>query len=669
MNSGPTWNKHLSLCSADTSTWQYQISVEVVDPLCTDLNAVGPYRNGQVNPSGNAPTIVLTVSKGAAITQDFLMSSSAASPEASGTFDVPRNIPGGEWRASLSSYGDTDYYGFSANAKRSMSISVTALDEASQATQRKAQPVIGVWSSVDAAGSLPQVSENFFNTSLTGTTSLNVEFLSAGNFKIGFADVRGDGRPDFRYRAHVLYAHSVLPDRANAQGGTPLTIRGIGFVPGTTATIGTATASIISLAPNVMVISAPSLPDGVKTIILQDPSGATSTMEDALTYGAIPGDSIVLLQGGNPATPVGSEAVNPVRVRVVGVDGVTPVAGASVNFTANPIGLIFSACQSIACTVFTDEQGEASTRLLVTQAGSATITAALISGASVNATVFGTSSALDITLIEPQRWVAQGASGTLLLTARLLSNGMALSGRTVTYQVVQGIATLSAAAALTGSNGSATVNLNIANLSSEIHVSACAAPSGAPCGNFSIFAVPLPALNLLIVAGEHQVIDTNGSFGPVTLLVTDSSSPPNPVEMAATLLRSAISRWVPEPSVNLSVLDIFNFPRPPAPIVLESSEVTINSDAEGRISILAAPQASYGAVVVGYLATVGLSGFQQFELQRLWPAPSGVPVPPFSPRLRRGPASSRRTSRFTSSAFSSSTFSSSTFSTRHPPNR
>ncbi len=545
-----------------------------------------------------------------------------------------------------------------------MTISVTALDEASLPTQRKAQPVIGIWSSVDSAGSLPQVSADFFNTSSTGTTSLNVEFLSAGNFKIGFADDRGDGRPDFRYRAHVLYADSVVPDRANAQGGTPLTIRGIGFVPGTTATIGTATASVISLAPNFMVVSAPSLPDGVKTIILQDPSGATSTMEDALTYGAVPGDSIILLQGANPATPVGSEAVNPIRVRVVEVDGITPVADASVNFTANPIGLIFSACQSTACTVFTDEQGEASTRLLVTQAGSATITTALISGASVTATVFGTSSALDIALVEPQRWVAQGATGTLLLTARLLSNGTALSGRTVTYQVVQGAAMLSAAAALTGSNGSATVNLNIANLSSEIHVSACAAPSGAPCQNFSIFAVPLAVLNLVVVAGEQQVIDTNGSFAPATLLVTDASSPPNPVELAATLLRSTIVRWVPEPSGNTPVLDVFNFPRPPAPIVLESSEVAINSDAEGHVSILPTPQVSYGAVVVGYIATVGLNGFQQFELQRLWPAPSGVSVPPFSPRLRRGPASSRRTSRF--AAF---TFSSSTFWSRHPPNR
>ena len=45
------------------------------------------------------------------------------------------------------------------------------------------------------------------------------------------SDLRGDGRPDYRYHAHVLYADTVSPSRISVNGGA-VTVQGTGFAPG-----------------------------------------------------------------------------------------------------------------------------------------------------------------------------------------------------------------------------------------------------------------------------------------------------------------------------------------------------------------------------------------------------------------------------------------------------
>src|SRR5207247_8706962 len=93
------------------------------------------------------------------------------------------------------------------------------------------------------------------------------------------------------------------------------------------------------------------------------PTRSSSAMENVLMYGAGPHDTIKPVAGSNPAPPVGGEAVNPMRIRVVAADGVTPVSGASVFFTATP-AVSFSACNGASsCTVLTDQSGQASTRV------------------------------------------------------------------------------------------------------------------------------------------------------------------------------------------------------------------------------------------------------------------------------------------------------------------
>jgi hypothetical protein len=479
----PVWEGYFDLAGLEFpdggESAQYQITAEAVEPLCAEPTSVGPYRDGQVTPSGTAAAFTVTLRKGDDLTHDFIMSgSSLPTGESGGTFSAPARLPaGGNWTGWLSPYGNVDYYSLAARANRTITVKVTALNESGKATQSKARPVVGIWQGNAAAGSLPDVSVTYFNGAETGATVMNAQFLTGGNFKLGIADFRGDGRPDFRYRGRIFYGDSVAPARVATQAGAALTVRGIGLDAATSAKINGSDTAVVAAYSDRIVLSAPNLADGVYNLDLQAPDGASSSLINALTYGAAAGDQMVLLQGaGNPATPVGGEASNPIRVRVLQADGITPVAGATVNFSASPAQVLFSSCGAKTCAILTDEQGEAGSRMVPAASGTFTVTAAISPSAYVHATLTGASSALDIAAMSPSAWVAEAGSASLPLTVSVLSIGQPVAGRSVRYQVTQGSASLSSNTALSDAAGYATVNLILTSLAAEVHASACVMP-------------------------------------------------------------------------------------------------------------------------------------------------------------------------------------------------
>ncbi len=609
----------LEFPQGDSST-QYQIALESLDPACADFAAVGPYRGGQVAPSGTTAAVTLTLNRGEDVTHDFVMSGSVPpSGESAGTFSAPGRLSaGGNWAGALSPYGNVDYYSLAARANRTITVKATALDEAGKSTENKAQPVIGIWPGSAGSGSPPDVAVSYFNSTDRGTTALNARFLESGNFKLGIADFRGDGRPDFRYRLRIFYGDSVAPGRIAPQSGAALTVRGIGLNAATTATINGRDMRVIAAFSDRIVLSAPNLSDGLYNIDLQAPDGASSSLINALTYGATSGDRILLLQGAaNPAAPVGGEALNPLRVRVVEADGITAVEGATVRLNASPAGVLFSACNATSCSLQTDEQGEAVTRLVPTAVGTFSVTAAISPTAYVQAELTGSAPALAISALSHSVWVAQGGSGSLALNVRVLSSGQPVAGRTVRYAVTQGVASLSSATAVSNAAGYASVNLNLSSVQGEVHASACVMPGATPCTNFYVFVIPASALRLQFVAGEQQIINTAQAFSTVTLRVTDSVSPPDSVQMAPVTLLSAVVRWQLSPvSVGPGLLP------PSAPVVLSSAQRVVYSDANGLVSVLPAADTRFGAVVVKMIAVAGAGLPLQFEVQRLW-APAG----------------------------------------------
>jgi len=498
-----------------------------------------------------------------------------------------------------------------------MSVEVTALDASGTASESKVLPAIGIWSLANSGTPAPLSTPGAFNTSIFGMSRLNVNLLSSTDFRIGIADYRGDGRPDFRYHARVFYGDSVIPARASARGGSPVIVRGFGFRSNTQATVGGTTASVLATSAGQVVAMAPARPDGPRDIILTDPAtGASSVITSAVNYGAGPNDTIKLLSGGNPATPRGGEAQNPIKLQVLDANGVTPVSGASVFLTATP-AVGFSACgNNTSCTVFSDESGEVSTRVTGLNAGTITITAQLapasyLAAKLVQTTLLVTNSSLDLSLSSPTARIAQGATLDISLPAKVLVNAIGAAGRTVNYGITQGNGTLSSASALTDASGIATVNLHLAAMTSEVDVSACVSPQNNPCRIFHVFAIQASSLRLEPVAGSLQFVAAGQIFQPVTVRVFESGTG-NPVRGAAVNFQVVVER-PPDGNPVVSIGET-SIGHNPLPVILASSQVTILSDVDGLATIQPTSAGIPGAVVIQGTASAGVASLP-FEAQ------------------------------------------------------
>ena len=604
---------------------QYQLTVEPVEPLWSAT--VGPYQPWQVKPSGSSQPIIVSVTLGGDTQQDIVMQNgSIQKPDWFGptTYNSPASLPvAGDWAASLGPYGSLDYFWFSGQANRSLSVLVTALDELSAASENKAQPVIGMWALSDPGTyPAPANTPSAFNSSFFGTTILNAQLLQAMNFRIGIADIRGDGRPDYRYHARVLYGDHVSPTRASVAGGTALAITGYGFQANTAVGLGSANARTLAASATQLFVTAPAKADGVQDIALVDPpTQASSILSGVVTYGAGPNDILHLIAGANPPTPVGGQAPNPIQVQALAPDGVTPIAGASVFFTATP-AVAFSACSGGgSCTVFTDQSGQASTLVSVLTIGGMTITAQLApasykSPQQVQTTLLGVESALDIALAPQNEWVAQSATVTLALTTRVLANGVPLVGQVVNFSLYRGSGTLNPASANTDKNGYARTSLQLSDLTSEVDGNACVGANNNPCSGFHVFPVPPSSLRLQAVGGDLQLISVGPAFQPVTVRVTDTSVPPNPVLGVSVLFQSLLGRTNNGAPIVVGGDTIVT--RNSMPIILGTAQVSIASDDNGLASMQPATGGFQGALAILGTVTAGPASMP-FQLQSLWP--------------------------------------------------
>jgi hypothetical protein len=607
------------------SSARYQLTVEAVDPFWS--NTVGPYEPWQVLPSGSAQTVTVSVTLGGDVPQDIVMLGSAAQkPDWFGpaTYNSPAPLPlAGDWAASLDPYGGLDYFWFTGQANRTLSVLVTALDQSSAPSESKGQPVVGMWALSDP-GTFPAPANtpSAFNSSIFGMTVLNAQLLEATSFRVGIADIRGDGRPDYRYHARLLYGDHITPARASVVGGTALAIAGFGFQANTAVSIGSGNALPLAASANQILVTASAKADGVQDVTLIDPpTSASATLSGVVTYGAGPNDILRLVAGANPGTPVGGQAPNPIRVQVLEADGITPVAGASLFFTASP-AVAFAACSGGgSCTVITDQSGQASSLVSVLTAGTITITAQLApasytSPQQVQTTLLGTESALDLSLFSPRVWIAQGATVNVTLTARILSNGIPISGRTVNYYLIQGSATLNPPSTQTNSKGYASSTLQVSSLLGDVQVSVCVEPGDAPCNTFYGTAVPASSLRLQAVAGDLQFITAGAPFQPLTVRVTDTSTPPDPILGASVMFQSLLGRTnndAPFISGGDTIIT-----RDAMPIILGMSQAFVTSDANGLAAIQPSAGGFQGALAILGTVTAG-SGSLPFQLQSLWP--------------------------------------------------
>jgi hypothetical protein len=610
------------------SSAQYQLTVEALDP--TWSTGVGPYAPLQVAPSGSAQPIVLTLVPGSNMEQDILMSGSAQPvPQwaASETWAAPAAIPaGGDWVGSVSGYGDLPWFSLPAKANRTLSIAITSLDESGNASESKVQPVLGMWPITAPQTSPPGAfTPSSFNTGVFGLTRLDAQILIPGAFLIGISDWRGDGRADYHYHAHVLYGDAVTPARVGVSGGA-VAVTGTGFAPGLAVAVGSANAPPLAVGAGDMIVALPAHADSVQTITISDPgSGAFSIMTGTVTFGAAATDSIVLVKGTNPATPVGTQANNPITVRAVASGGGVPVAGATIVWSATN-GAALSACGGAStCSVVSDESGDASTWITPAVIGNSTLTATLAPGAYpssklTSTTVVGTETSLAIGLTSPYSWVVAGGSVSLPLTARVMDDATPLSGDTVNFTVALGSGTLSSSSAATNSSGYASVTLTLTNVASPVQVSACVAPADSPCQSFFVTPVAPSLLNLWPVAGAAQAITLGQPFQPVIVRVTDSASPPDSVLGAVVAFQTTVMRPAGSAPAGGSGGD--NGGAPALPVILSVSQTSVQSDANGMARLTPSTGGFSGPLEVQVSATAGTSAALQNVLQAFPAAPN-----------------------------------------------
>jgi len=168
--------------------------------------------------------VVVTVSSGSNAERDILMLQDEIAqthPGSGSTYANPAALPqGGAWGSWISGYGSTDWFEFTAQANRTVSVWVTALDETGQPTEAKLAPVIGIWQLSDLSGNpAPASTPSPFNSATFGMSRLDAQFSASGAFRVGVADYRGDGRPDYFYHASLLYSDTVAPARLSLAGG------------------------------------------------------------------------------------------------------------------------------------------------------------------------------------------------------------------------------------------------------------------------------------------------------------------------------------------------------------------------------------------------------------------------------------------------------------------
>ena len=604
---------------------QYQLTFEALDPLWSG-NA-GPYGStSQVAPSGTAQPIVVTVSPGSDTQQDILMQNSSEQSQQwyqPTSYAAPARVPvSGNWGGVLSGYGTTDFFQFTAQANRTLSVVVNAVNESGTLSENKVLPVLGMWAVANPGQSpAPAYTPSAFNTTYFAESRLDAQVLQSTTFRLGIADYRGDGRPDYRYNARILYGDSLSPARASVAGGTPLSIQGLGLQSNTAVQAANVAVPVMASSATQLMVNSPAARDGVYDVQLNDAgTGANSTMSGVLTVGAGPGDALKLITGRNSSTAVGGQAASPFEVMVVAPDSVTPVAGASVQFSSRP-AVGYSACGAANCTVLTDQSGVASTFMTVLSAGTMTLTATLApasysSPQQVQATLVGTSSNLDLSMATPAVWIAQGTAVSIPMKVRVLSNGNPVSGATVNYQIMQGAGTLSAASALTNSNGDASVSLQLNPASTGTQVSVCAAPNNNPCQTFNATVVPLASVDLQLVAGSLQIVPAGQGFQPVVVRVTDSSFPANPVLGAGVFFQSYVGRlpqnqtilWAGEAGVS----------QPGMPVILSEQQSTVQSDVNGLASFSLSTGGAAGNVAILGSAATG-SATVQFAAQQVGP--------------------------------------------------
>ena len=525
----------------------YRITFEAVDPNNILEDSVGPYSLGSPSPSGSlAPITLPGMTAGSAQTLTVNVADSAAGGflDAIGTEALPRMIPrSGYWCGRLSQVGQADWFNFPVRGGRTFTVVTQAVDETGTPSETKAMPAIGAWDAFDAAGTGAVGAAPALNGNAAGETWLRVSTRAADVVRIGIADQRGDGRPDYAYFGWVLYADTVLPRRLPAAGG-PIVIQGMGFHLSDTVLVGGQPAIVVSISPNEISAIAPPAPPGVSGSVDVEVDDqpvfyAAAIISGGVSYDSGTGDALSLVTAPLNTVPIGVPM--PFSVLALGPD-LSPAGGVTVTFAVSR-GSAMLGCGLSACSVTATGDGHASTSVTAVSGSLAIVTAALTNGANVQTQFTGGTPPM-LSAVTPRLSVAAGATIAWTVQALVEHNGNPVAGQSVAWQPAAGIKSVAAASAVTDANGIATQQLTVGPLAEGQLQTINACLNGtSQCVTFSALGARPEYAVVVPVAGTRQSVAISDTPGLITLRVLDMDGDP----MAAGLvsLYQAIYAWAP----------------------------------------------------------------------------------------------------------------------------
>ena len=530
------------------TTANYQISFEAIDPLYILADSVGPYIDGQPTPSGTLQTIsVPGMSAGMSQTLTVNVADSAVGgyQDAIGTQALPRILPpSGMWYGRLSQVGQSDWFSLPVRGNRTFTVVTQALDETGAPTESKAMPALGVWDAFDPVGAPAVGAGSGMNGLATGESWLRVTSSGDDVVRIGIADQRGDGRPDYAYNGWVLYADTVQPQRLPASGG-PIVIHGTGFRLADTVLVGGRPALVTSISPNEITAIAPAAASGVTGSVDVEVDDvpifyAAAVITGGVSYDSGTGDALTLLTAPANSVPVGVPL--PFSVTALGPD-LTAAGGVTVIYAVTG-GTATLSCGLPICTVVTTGDGRATMNVTAVDETLSTVTASLTNGSSLQAHFNGGTSPV-LSSLTPQLSLAAGVTFSWTVQALVLRNGLPLSGQAVTWQAAgSGITPLGGAAAITSSSGIATKTLTVGPLTESQLVTATACLNGtSQCVTYTALGARPGYAILKSISGTTQSMTVSGTPSQIGLRLLDMNG--NPMAGGTVNLIQALYAWAP----------------------------------------------------------------------------------------------------------------------------
>jgi len=523
----------------------WQLTFEPIDPLFIWDTTVGPYNWGSPLPSGTlAPVTITSLAVGASKSVSVDVPDSAAGDlqNAISTEQAPRLLPtSGFWSSRLGQVGQTDWFNFPVRGNRLLTIVTEAVDESGLATGRKAMPSIGAWDAFDPVGAASVGFGPALNGFAAGETWLRIGTDGDDILRVGIADLRGDGRPDYNYNGWVLYADSVDPARLPLAGG-PIVIRGMGFRASDRVLVGGQAAQVTSISPNEITAIAPAVHNAGSADVEVDDLPqfyAAAMIGGGISYDSGNGYTLAAVSVPANSIPIGVPAAFAVAAQ--GPD-LQPASGLSITYKVTA-GTATLACGSPSCSVTSGGDGAASLSVTPLDATSSTITASLSNGAKVQSTFRG-GTPPSLAGLTPSLSVAAGASATWITQALVLKGGVPQSGQVVAWQNGSGFSGSASGSATTGANGIAAKTLSAGPLTAgqKAMVNACLNGTS-QCITFTATGSDPATATLSAVSGTSQSLALAQTPEQIVLRVRDASG--NPLSGATVTLSQALYAWAP----------------------------------------------------------------------------------------------------------------------------